>query len=301
MLPQGNIPCGQISGYRSARLLLYRWRDNGQSNRSPPRPGCDRSSLRRYRPGAMDDLYSALYLGKNDPLPEAQSERGLSRPRRWRDSALPWKHEAVQAAIDRRDVETVIRHLLYVLPTYVADALAMAGVPPVDDKGTQAQHRIEEGVSRVIWEIVRNLSEVLTRSAAELKVYYRLRSRSLIRKMYKGTRCCPFPDNSGPADPQLPPRYREATHVLAELAMQLASTDLHPLLVDILAGRAIRLAVRDEAKRREGRPGFPKTIEARQAGVWRDLATLGAMVAAAAPDWALVAWGERWGGWLAAA
>jgi hypothetical protein len=88
---------------------------------------------------------------------------------------------------------------------------------------------------------------------------------------------------------------------MTAIALRMAADDLAPMMQDIFAGQRVQIAVRREAERRTKLPAYPRTIQACRAGIWRQLAALGAAVMAAAPDWALDTWMDRWGRHLLAA
>lgn len=248
----------------------------------------------------MIPTYNDPYA-KLDPVPKAETEAGLQRLPRWRDSALGWNLDEVQAAIDRREYEKLIGHLLTIFPTLVADALKALNVPPIR-RGIQAQHRIEEGVSQCVWHARRHLPDLLKggRTPQELAGYYRLRARSLVEDSLQESvgRVRKHKRSSLDDYHDRPPRYREATKLMADLAVRMSPDDMRSVLSAILAGHGVREAIRHEVNRRIGQPAYPRTDEACRAGIYRQLVALGAAVTAAAPDWALDAWFQVWGGRL---
>lgn len=228
-------------------------------------------------------------------------------------AGIPSRNQrAILAAIDEQDLDTLVRALLCILPTCVADALEINGVQKINKAIPQT--RIETGISDVLCHILTMLPRLLTMQPYEIKGYLSKRCKSLIRKSVRSEwighslERTHLPANYRPhrsgeiTEPvSSPPNYWEATRVLAELALRLAPIDLRDLLSDVCRGVKTRDAIRAEANRRAGRPGLQKKDDSRRAAIIRELAQLGAIVAAAAPDWALCAWSDRWDRCLVAA
>lgn len=246
-----------------------------------------------------------MFFGQNvvGKIIESESERGLGRHRRWHDHRKPWDSGAVQSCIDRmaepatrndaRD-ELILR-LLSILPKQVNDALDVLGV---DKRESKRAGLVEDVISQAVWHATRNLPSIVRgKTPGQLWEYYRLRCKSLVRETLN---TAPVRVNKrgrealSDAYGSRHPRYAEAAAIMCGVALRLAPTSLMELLNDLMRGERIRKAVGAEVKRRKDNPAYPRSDDARRAGVWRELGVLGALVLAGSPDWAVCIWADAW-------